>query len=222
MAEGAATELAALEAPAGLEVELHKTAGVATRAGHHHLRAAGAGGDGEQQRVVARARHHQAVAGGQIAAANAHRVPIGIDVAAADAGEVEGGQQRVHRRRTTLADGEAGAGGADLLVDVELGALPLADRGGHQHEAALVELTGLEQGLGGTGGGERRREQGPAETNAGQGGPGERQGAGGDRGGHRFVRRSVPIVWSQSGPHRQLWPNPRAGRPDWRQLRPGG
>lgn len=126
VAQGAGTEVSAHHLPTRLGHQLQEPGAGAAGAGHDHLGPwIGFGRRGHQQGVVGLAHHAQAINGTQIAAAHPQGITVAIDVAVADAGEIEAAQQRIHLGGGGTGGGEAGAPVADLLVDVELGPLPL-------------------------------------------------------------------------------------------------
>ena len=204
MPERAATETAAHQLPAGLGHQQQEAAAVTAAAGHHHLRTGtGLGGNGQQLVVAGLTHHAEAIHGGQIRAADADGVAVGIDVAVADAGEVEGGQQRIHHAGVATLHGVAGASGVALLVDVELSPGTVTDRGRHQHELGLIQLRGAEQRLG-----PQRRRGGQTQARQGQ-----QRGQDPDRMGHRTGHRMDHSGKAQRGDRRSAGPLRQPLRP---------
>ena len=149
MAQVAAAEGPALELPARFKHQLQKARAGTLGAGYHHFRPRPSlGGHGQQQVVATFAHDGEPVAGSQIVAAHPHGVAIGIDKAAADAGEIKAGQQRLYRRRRARHHCKAGPGGLHLFVDVELGSRAIPDRRRHEHKAFLAQVDRLKQGAG--------------------------------------------------------------------------
>ena len=150
MAQGPVAEAAAHHPPARLGHQLQEAIARAARARHHHLRAGiGAGRLGHQQDFRRVLHDAEAIDRAQVGRADPQGIAVAINEAVADAGEIEAGQQGIHHRRPAARHRIAGALGAALLIDVELGAAAIANRCRHDDELALVHLLGAEhRGLG--------------------------------------------------------------------------
>ena len=150
MAQGPAAEAAAHHPPTGLGHQQQEAIALAARACHHHLGAGiGAGRLGHQQGFRRVLHNAEPIHRAQVGCADPQRIAIAIDEAVADACEIEGGQQGIHHRRAAAGHRIAGALGAALLVDVQLGATAIANRCRHDDEPGLVHLLGAEhRGLG--------------------------------------------------------------------------